>query len=747
MTKRTDPAEGAQGPATAAREERRLGLQLRADVRLMPETVDTEARTVELVWSTGAMVRRRDTWTGKPYDEVLSLEAGHVDLSRLNGGAPLLNTHGAHDLGQVLGVVERAWVETGEAGAQGRARVRFSARADVEPIWRDVEAGIIRNVSVGYSVRRFEITEQEGQVPIWRAVDWQPMELSAVPVGADAAAGFRGGGAPEVFCQLVRATPPEPSQLQTETGQAVTDQEKDKTMDEQIETPVARGMTEPGDAFEIGGQTRVAPAHAARAAADPRHAAAEEQPTEGRAAAAEPTANQERRRAIGASNVAEAGCAVVNEAAMRRIAQDAMERERARISGIQDAARKLGLGEEITTDLVRRGVSLDAAWGALIDAAAQNDRAVETRPHIRMSGQCEVDTRREAVEAALLHRHDPGRFELTAAARDWRGLSLIEMARDILASEGVRVRGLSRDELATRALHSTSDFPLILSNVTNKTLRAAYETAPRTFAPIARRTTVADFRDVHRLQLGEAPQLEKVNESGEYKRGTLGEAQEKYRIETFGKVIGITRQVLINDDLDAFTRVPALFGTAAATLESDVVWGVITANAAMADGKALFHAGHNNLAATGVKLDVAGLARARTAMSLQKGLDGKTVINIRPAFLVVPTSLELEAEQLLAQNIVPAKSTDVVPGSLRSLTVISEPRLDPGTGAVPWYLMASPAAIDTIEYAYLEGQEGVAMETRMGFDVDGMEIRARLDFGAKAIDWRGLYKNPGVALS
>ena len=747
MTKRTDPAEGAKGPATAAREERRLGLQLRADVRLMPETVDAEARTVELVWSTGAMVRRRDYWTGKPYDEVLSLEAGHVDLSRLNGGAPLLNTHGAHDLGQVLGVVERAWVETGEAGAQGRARVRFSARADVEPIWRDVEAGIIRNVSVGYSVRRFEITEQEGQVPIWRAVDWQPMELSAVPVGADEAAGFRDSGVLEVFCQLERATLPKPSQQNTEADQAVTDQEKDKTMDEQIETPVARRATDHGDTSEIGCQTRAVPAHAARAAADPLHTAAEDQPAAGRAVAAEPAAIQEQRRAIGDSDVAEAGRAVLDEASMRRIAQDAMEGERARISGIQDAARKLGVGEEITADLVRRGVSLDEARGALIDAAAQNDRAVETRPHIRMGGQCEVDTRRAAVEAALLHRHDPGRFELTAAARDWRGLSLIEMARDILASEGVRVRGLSRDELATRALHSTSDFPLILSNVTNKTLRAAYETAPRTFAPIARRTTVADFRDVHRLQLGEAPQLEKVNESGEYKRGTLGEAQEKYRIETFGKVIGITRQVLINDDLDAFTRVPALFGTAAATLESDVVWGVITANAAMADGKTLFHAGHNNLAATGVKLDVAGLAKARTAMSLQKGLDGKTVLNIRPAFLVVPTSLELEAEQLLAQNLVPAKSTDVVPGSLRSLTVISEPRLDPGTGAVPWYLMASPAAIDTIEYAYLEGQEGVAMETRMGFDVDGMEIRARLDFGAKAIDWRGLYKNPGVALS
>jgi hypothetical protein len=178
-----------------------------------------------------------------------------------------------------------------------------------------------------------------------------------------------------------------------------------------------------------------------------------------------------------------------------------------------------------------------------------------------------------------------------------------------------------------------------------------------------------------------------------------------------------------------------------------VVWSIFTANAAMADGKTLFHSGHSNLAGTGTALDVANLAKARTAMSKQTGLDGKTVLNIRPAFLVVPTSLELAAEQLLAQNLVPAKSSDVVPANIRSLAVVSEPRLDPASGAVPWYLVANPAAIDTIEYAFLEGQEGVFIETRMGFDVDGVEIKARLDFGAKAIDWRGLYKNPGVALT
>ena len=105
----------------------------------------------------------------------------------------------------------------------------------------------------------------------------------------------------------------------------------------------------------------------------------------------------------------------------------------------------------------------------------------------------------------------------------------------------------------------------------------------------------------------------------------------------------------------------------------------------------------------------------------------------------------LTAEQLIAQNLVPAITTNVVPQSIRSLSVIAEPRLDPASGAIPWYLFASPSAIDTIEYAYLEGQDGVFIETRNGFDVDGVEIKARLDFGAKAIDWRGLHKNPGIA--
>ena len=133
MTQHDPPAVFAADASTVD-----LPMQTRLDVRLMAESAVAETRTIEVVWSTGAPVRRRDPWSGKAYEEMLSLDPAHVDLTRLNGGAPLLNTHGAFDLEDVIGVVERAWVAREGGTYVGRATVRFSDRADVEPIWQDV---------------------------------------------------------------------------------------------------------------------------------------------------------------------------------------------------------------------------------------------------------------------------------------------------------------------------------------------------------------------------------------------------------------------------------------------------------------------------------------------------------------------------------------------------------------------------------------------------------------------------------
>ena len=427
------------------------------------------------------------------------------------------------------------------------------------------------------------------------------------------------------------------------------------------------------------------------------------------------------------------------------VATRARETERDRVSTIYDLAGRLNLERSFAEDLVKRGTDIGEARRLILDQVAAKSEETRTfsQVSIPLGGREEQITRRDAVANALLHRYSPTLFTLEDAARQYRGMTLMELARESLGNAGVNTRGLSRDEVATRALHSTSDFPEILSAVTNKTLRQAYDAYPRTFMLFCRQVLATDFKAMHRVQLGEAPQLLEVGESGEFKRGTLGESKESYKVKTYGRVVAITRQTLINDDLDAFTRIPAMYGNSIAQLESDVVWGIITANPAMADGNALFHTNHKNLAGTGAALAVDAVGAARAAMAKQTGLDKKTVLNVRPAFLIVPASLELKAEQMVAQNLVPAATSNVVPQSIRTLAPISEPRLD-AASETAWYLAASPNQIDTIEYAYLEGQQGAYIETRNGFDVDGVEIKCRLDFGAKAIDWRGLYKNPGA---
>ncbi len=162
-----------------------LAQQTRA-AQIAPATANEEQRTIEMVWSTGAAVRRADWMTGKVYVEELSMQPGHVRLDRLNSGAPLLNTHDRFDLRGIIGVVERAWLANGE----GRALVRFSRRPEVDPVWRDVLDGVIRNVSIGYRVYRYEEFPGE-KPPRLLATDWEPEEVSLVPVGADAGAGVR----------------------------------------------------------------------------------------------------------------------------------------------------------------------------------------------------------------------------------------------------------------------------------------------------------------------------------------------------------------------------------------------------------------------------------------------------------------------------------------------------------------------------------------------------------------------------
>lgn len=657
----------------------------------VPSSVNEEARTIDIVWTTGARGLRR-RFFGDDYMEELAVDETSVRLERLNAGANVLNSHHRYDVRDVIGVVERAWLEKGE----GMATIRFSDREDVEPIWRDVRSGILRNFSVGYNVHRWERirSEKEGELDIMRAVDWEPMELSLVSVPFDAGA------------------------------QARSDHGSHRAV------IIDRGddAAEPGE--EPNGDTDMADENSRAATASEPAATQPTEQTRQAAAPAEP--------------------AQVNEDEIRK-------EERQRATDIRRAVRAAGLADDLADDLINRDVPIDEARAAIIDRLADEEERTQPQTraaHVTVESEPR-DHLRAGVEQALLHRYDAQNFELDERGRQFAGVSLVQVAERYLDGIGIKTRGMSNWDVVSAAMgldhqrisgpHGTSDFPFILADVANKTLRRAYQMSPRTFQPVARRTTLPDFRPAYRTQFGEAPQLLEVLPSGEFTRGTVGEARESYKLSTYGRIISVNRQVLINDDMDAFTRVPELFGASAADLESDVVWGIVNANAAMGDGIALFHADHGNLAGSGAAISVTSIGLGRAAMRKQKALDKKKFINVTARYLVVPADIETVADQFVSQNLLADAAGNVNPFAGR-LQVIAEPRLGaggPGGGSASnWYLFADPAQVDTIEYAYLMGQEGVFVESRMGFDVDGLEIKARHDFAAKAIDWRGMYKNP-----
>jgi len=486
-------------------------------------------------------------------------------------------------------------------------------------------------------------------------------------------------------------------------------------------------------------KTRTAPTASAAARAD------EAETTEATEGGDQPEATGTEAPAEAAAPVA---AAPATEGDGRAAAELVKREEASRAAEIVRMCQAMKLGDPEA--LIRSGESLDQVRKRLIDMRA--DQAKES-PVEQINGQHRVAvgddlTRKgasEGVRNALMNRANP-RNTLEDAGRRYRGLSLVEMARKYLVAHGLREaeefnkRDVAGAVLGLRAgFHTTSDFPLILADVAGKSLRDAYAEAPQTFLPFSRRVTLPDFKQAKRTQMGEAPQLLKVNEHGEYTRGTIGEGREVFQLSTYGRVFAITRQVIINDDMDAFSRVPMLFGRSARDLESDLVWEQITSNPAMGDTVDLFHATHGNLGTGLVSVEAIGAGRA--AMRVQTGVDGVQRINVAAKYLLVPAALETLADQFISTAMLANDSAKVNPFAGR-LQVIAEPRLDVASES-EWYLAADPGQIDTVEFAYLDGEEGPRMESRVGFDVDGLELKCSHDFAAKVIDWRGLYKSDG----
>ena len=332
------------------------------------------------------------------------------------------------------------------------------------------------------------------------------------------------------------------------------------------------------------------------------------------------------------------------------------------------------------------------------------------------------------------------------------GMSLSEMAREWCRAAGIDHTGDKRAVVGrafTRAIgHGTVDFTSVLANITTKSLLRGYEEAPETWSAWCRVGSLPDFKQAYRVQMSAFGDLGDLKENGEYTYGTYADHHEPLTLASYGKMFSISRQAIINDDTSAFGTIATGMGRAAARKVGDLAYAVLstgTSTTLTQDGVALFDAStHGNYVTSGAVPSVATLNSGYTAMATQTDPSGAATLNITPAFIVAPHALRGTIRQLLTSQTDPSKSASGIVNIWQGgLTDVYDARLD-AFNAAGWFLMASPSSFDTVEIAFLDGQQAPYLEERDGWSVDGVEFKVRIDAVAKALDFRGAYYNDGA---
>ena len=385
----------------------------------------------------------------------------------------------------------------------------------------------------------------------------------------------------------------------------------------------------------------------------------------------------------------------------------------------------------------------------------------------------EQDKFMEVASAGLVQRCFQGQVKRQApqvqGAEQFRNLGVYRLAELCVRRMGINPERYTRQDVARMAMgheptfnrlnvrrsveayHTSGSFANLLLDAASKTLRAAYEEAPYTWALWARQAqSVEDFKNINRIQLGESPNLEMVPEGAPYPEGAVTDSKRSYKVEKFGKKFSVSWETVINDDLDALSRIPAMHGNAARRTQEKVVYDALLANPTMADGFALFSASHTsgtNITATSVAApSVTTLNEAFKLMALQKGLSSDVYLNLSPRTLLVPqayaaTALELVNSASYAQSNGNEGVVNIYGvNGVRPLQVVSTALLD-ANSATNWYAIADNSQIDTVEITFLNGEESPVLESEWNKDNDTYHYYVRQTMAAAVIDHRGIFGN------
>ena len=438
------------------------------------------------------------------------------------------------------------------------------------------------------------------------------------------------------------------------------------------------------------------------------------------------------------------------------------------------ASVKLGrLERSFADELIDSGVSVaDANERILRKMANQPLGGTGSGSSVRVT-ESEQDKFMEQATAGLVQRCFQGQIKHQKApdvqgAEHFRNLGLYRLAEACVRRMAINPERYSKSDVARLAMghqgtfdrlriqrsndvyHTSGSFANLLLDAASKTLTASYVEAPYTWDQWVRQAqSVDDFKSINRISLGESPNLEVVPEGKEYPEGKVVDQRKSYKIEKYGKEFTITWETVINDDLDALSRIPAMHGAAARRTQEKAIYDVFLSNPTMPDGVALFSASHasgTNLSGAAAAPSKTTLDKAYEVMGKQKGLNSDVFLGLTPAVLLVPlgysgTALELTNSTASIEN---EKNEGVVNlygrGGARQMRTVSSPYLD-ANNATNWYAIADNSLIDTVEITFLSGEESPVLESDWNMRNDSYIYKVRQSFAAAVIEHRGIFAN------
>jgi phage head maturation protease len=430
-----------------------------------------------------------------------------------------------------------------------------------------------------------------------------------------------------------------------------------------------------------------------------------------------------------------------NENIDPKILKRAATMERDRINKIREFGKKSRTSQAVIENLITRGVDFAeaqehmlTAWSNSVDKECfRGDPGIGSVESFGGHGDI-----REAITDGILLRSGIKIEKPHAAARDFQNTSIVQIAGILLRDRGDYGVDQSPSNILKRAM-SASDLPYILENVANKSMISGFDEVSTTHDQFVSFRSVTDFKEQSRLALSSFENLQLTPELSEVKYSGVTDSKETYKIESYQRAIKFSRQMLINDDLSQLTDMPSRMGASAKRTESDLVYSILTGSHVMADTVELFALTRGNLIDD--VLDAAGLGAAISVLRKAKDIGNLGYLGLRPAWLIVSPDQELKSLQLLASLNNPTANANAIPGSdFAKIKLIVEPRIESATG---WYLLGE--GVERIEVGHLN-DNGISFETENNFSTDAMNMKVRLDCGAKALSPLAMIKSTGDAV-